>query len=951
MATEVGTAYVSVLAKTDQAEKGIRASLDKSVREADKAGKEMGDKLSSNISKSMDKGGAKAGAMFDKGFAPKVAGSGKNAMAGLSQVMMGGAEGLGSNVGGGIMGSLVTALNRGASGAITALDDIGAKGGSAMASRLAVAGAAAAAGVALVTAAAVVAGKALYDIGDSWDAVSDGILFKTGKVGAELDSIVESVKKVGVNSFAPIAEISAVSTSLVKGLKLSGTELETLTNQIANYNSMAQENGMEPLNITEFMKAMKRFKIDGDVPAMTAMLDQMFTTSQDTTIPLNTLVGTMKQVGTQARDFKLPAAQVVQILAEFDNAGMDAQTAMTGFRTAMKGLAGEADPAGALRTQIDQIYELANSSDEAAQAKGREMAQTLFGKKAYEQFFTVIQGGKLDVENLSGVTRDSSGAINEARDQTADFGQEWTRFKNFLSVELEPVATRVFGGINDFLTKMVQGAKDFIGWLKDPSWDKLGSISNFLGAIANPGAALGNAIGGALFGNNDDNPDSGGGANRSAAGLQPQTADLQEKIAKAFPAVKDIGGFRKNDPYPDHPSGKAIDVMIPPDMVGTPMGNLLGSAISKYALQNGAAYTMWQQKQYMADGSVKGMEDRKSPTQNHMDHVHILTRDTGGVLPQGLSFIKNGTGKDELILNPEQMQMLADQGIDVNAIMNGRMPLEDEPGWDWKTQGNKRGGPGVDPNARQPLEDEPGWDWRTQGNKRGGPGVDPNATEHGTKGGAAPGPTDAELTSNRTEGFTPAAASSGGVAGTSMVSKLLNMGAEAANGAIDMAAQAATMAASAGTMGAGGAAAGAGIQIGSAMAKRGVSYGFQMAGIGADALIEQLFPFGAPRWIGYDYTAFAPGGGGQVGITTGEKATNMEQGVEGAQDPSAPMGVQAPPDPGLAAASNMGVDALQPVASPPLVNIGSINGVNPNDVGKIITDRQRLAQMQYGGRP
>lgn len=925
MATEVGTAYVSVLAKTDGAEKGIRASLDKSVKEADKAGKQMGDKLSAGMTKGMDKTGGKTGDLFNKGFAPKVAGSGKNAMAGLSQAMMGGAEGLGSNLGGGIMGSLVGALNAGASKAIASLEAVGVKGGAGMSSKLVAAGTVAAGGVALVTAAAVVAGKALYDIGDSWDAVSDGILFKTGKVGKELDSIVESVKKVGLDSFAPIAEISSVSTSLVKGLKLSGTELEVLTNQIANYNSMAQENGMEPLNITEFMKAMKRFKIDGDVPAMTAMLDQMFTTSQDTTIPLNTLVSTIKQVGTQARDFKLPAAQVVQILAEFDNAGMDAQTAMTGFRTAMKGLAGEADPAGALRTQIDQIYELANSSDEAAQAKGREMAQTLFGKKAYEQFFTVIQGGKLDVENLSGVTRDSSGAINEARDQTADFGQEWTRFKNFLSVELEPVATRVFGGINDFLTKMVQGAKDFIGWIKDPSWDKLGSISNFLGAIANPGAALGNAIGGALFGNDDDKPDSGGGgANRSAAGLQPQTADLQEKIAKAFPAVKDIGGFRKNDPYPDHPSGKAIDVMIPPDMVGTPMGNLLGSAISKYALQNGAAYTMWQQKQYMADGSVKGMEDRKSPTQNHMDHVHILTRDTGGVLPQGLSFIKNSTGKDELILNPEQMQMLADQGIDVNAIMNGRMPLEDEPGWDW----------------------------RTQGNKRGGPGVDPNFAEHGTKGGAAPGPTDAELTSNRTEGFTPAAASSGGVAGTSMVSKLLNMGAEATNGAIDMAAQVATMAAGVGSMGAGGAAAGAGIQMGAAMAKRGVSYGFQMAGIGADALIEQLFPFGAPRWIGYDYTAFAPGGGGgQVGITTGEKATNMEQGVEGAVDPSAPMGVQAPPDPGLAAASSMGVDALQPVASPPLVNIGSINGVNPNDVGKIITDRQRLAQMQYGGRP
>lgn len=911
MATEVGTAYVSVLAKTDQAEKGIRASLDKSVKEADKAGKQMGDKLSAGINKNMDKTGAKTGAQFEKGFAPKVAGSGKNAMAGLSQAMMGGAEGLGSNVGGGIMGSLVTALNRGASGAISALDDIGGKGGSAMSTRIAAAGAVAAGGVALVTAAAVVAGKALYDIGDSWDAVSDGILFKTGKVGAELDAIVESVKKVGADSFAPIADIGSISTSLVKGLKLSGAGLEMMTEQIANYNSMAEENGVEPINITEFMKAMKRFKLDNDIQGMMGALDEMFETSQRTNIPLNTLIGSMKAIGSQARDFKLPAGQVVQILAAFDDAGLDASTAMTGFKFAMKNLAAEADPAGALRAQIDTIYELANSSDEAAQAKGRELAQTLFGKKAYEQFFPIIQEGKLDIDNLTTSTDGSAGAINNAREKTADFSQQWQRFKNFLSTELEPIATRVFTGINDSLDEMVTGVREAVDAFQEEG-------------LFGPNSAIGRIWTGLTGGGfNFDTAvptggDNGGGANRSANGLMPQTADLQEKIAAAFPAVKEIGGFRAVDKYPDHPSGKAIDVMIPPDIIGTPMGNMLGAAVAKYALQNGAQYVMWNQTRTNADGSSSKMEDRGSPTQNHMDHVHILTRDTGGVLPQGLSFIKNGTGKDELILNPEQMQMLADQGIDVNALMGGKMPLEDEPGWDW----------------------------RTQGNKRGGPGVDPNFAEHGTKAGEAPGPTET-TTSNRTEGFTPAAASGGGgVAGTSMVSQLLNMGAEAANGALDMAASAGAMGANAFAPGSGMA-----IEMGMAAAKRGISYGFQMAGIGVDALIEQLMPFGAPRWIGYDYTAFAPGANKQVGVTTGEKATNMEAGVEGAVDPSAPMGVQAPPDPGLAAMSSMGVDALQAPASPPLVNIGSINGVNPDDVGKIITDRQRLAQMQYGGRP
>jgi len=942
MATEVGTAYVSLQADTRDVEKNVKQALDKSVQQADKAGKDMGNKLSKGVAGGMDKTGAKAGDAFTKGFGPKVTGGGKNAMAGLGQLMMGSAEGIGSNVGGGIMGSLVGALNQGASKAIGALEGIGTRGAAGMSTSLVAAGTIAAGGVALVTAAAVVAGKALYDIGESWDGISDGIIFKTGKVGAELGKITDSIKKVGMNSFAPIEDIGGVATALVKGLNLSGGALEEMTNKIANYNSMASENGVEPLNITEFMKAMKRFKMEGDVPAMSATLDQLFDVSRNTTIPLNSLISTMKNIGTQARDFKLPAATVIQMLAEFDNAGMDASTAMIGFRTAMNKLATEADPAGALRNQITTIQELANKSDDASQAKAREMTQTLFGNKAWQTYFDLIRDGKIDVDNLTAVTTNSTDSINKAREQTADFSQEWEKFKNFLKVDLEPVATFVFGAINTQLTYLVNNIRDGIGAIKSfidtfrNKWAEAKQALTDDGGLFGPNSAIGRLWRGVTGGGWEDaapggwdGTAGGGGANRSAAGLQPQTADLQEQIAKAFPAIKDIGGFRANDPYPDHPSGKALDVMIPPEMVGTTQGNLLGTAIAKYALQNGAQYVMWQQKRFNADGSSSGMENRGSPTQNHMDHVHILTRDKGGPLPPGVSVVHNGTGKDELVLTAEQQQMLADQGIDVQALMSG---------------------------GKQPLEDQEGWDWRTMGNRQGGPGVDPNYGAHGTLDGAAPGPT-MDYTSGRTEGFTPTAAANSGVAGTSSFAALINMGAEAANGAIDMAAGAASMGANAFAPGSGMA-----VDMGAAIAKRGVSYGFQMAGIGVDALIEQIFPFGAPRWAGYDYTNFQPTRPGAAAVTTGEKADAAAAGLPG-QDPGGmvnpetapgqgqPITDQPRPDAAIAPASNMEVTNLQPASSPPLVQIGSITGHTAGEVAGQIESRQRLAMMQYAGRP
>lgn len=157
----------------------------------------------------------------------------------------------------------------------------------------------------------------------------------------------------------------------------------------------------------------------------------------------------------------------------------------------------------------------------------------------------------------------------------------------------------------------------------------------------------------------------------------------------------------------------------------------------------------------------------------------------------------------------------------------------------------------------------------------------------------------------RTAGYFPAAAEGnvGGVAGTSSLAGLFNLGNQAVGGLIDTGASLAQMAIqagmAAGTFGgsaaagpAAGAAAGYGIQLAATEGKRLASYGFQMGAIVGDALIEQLFPFGAPRWLGYDYTQFLPELNiSEIATTTAEKA--MQQGLQAQGAETAPKGLDA----------------------------------------------------------
>jgi hypothetical protein len=83
-----------------------------------------------------------------------------------------------------------------------------------------------------------------------------------------------------------------------------------------------------------------------------------------------------------------------------------------------------------------------------------------------------------------------------------------------------------------------------------------------------------------------------------------------------------LGGTRASATDPDgHPSGKALDYMV--------LGNgALGDAIVAYHVAHwnelGVEYLIYRQRMLSSPGgSWQPMENRGSPTANHMDHVHV----------------------------------------------------------------------------------------------------------------------------------------------------------------------------------------------------------------------------------------------------------------------------------------------------------------------------------------
>lgn len=948
MAIDLGTAYISVVPTTKDLDKNIRTALDSSVKHADRAGNDMGLRLAANLTSHVGKAGDKSGEVFSRGFGARVQSAGRSVLQGLANVMIGGAQGIGGELGGGISAGMTGAINKGATEAIDALGAVGTRGGALMSSRLQTAGMLAAGGIALVGTAAIAATNELYKIGAAWDDISDGITSRTGLIGSELSKVTDSVKNVAIQTAAAPGDIAKVASQLVQTLKLSGADLEVLTKQISDYNEM---NADAPINVREFAKAMKQFGVTS-AKDLSDTLNRLNNIAQNTGIPLNDLISSLRTAAPVAREFKMPLAEVTQLLATFEDAGLNAESAATLLKLALGNLAAKdpnADPVTALQNVVTKIQELSNSGRDL---EAIDLAKSTFGR-SWDQILPLIKENRLEVDNLNTSTAALGPTIEQQRKATEDFTEEWRKFKNFLEIELLPGATAVFGGINDILSGLTTNIRSYIDLLRggDGKVTTSGFGANVTGSAMIPGGGGPNASrerrglpattdSGGLFGGGGLTAGSGGipagvgGGGRgwmnygkTSAFLDQQSGSVERWRPMVQSALSTYGpqyGITNTAAWESAimrqiatESGGNPSVWNNWDSnakAGTPSRGLLQfipGTFARYNITGGdimdpsaqiAALIPYVMSRYGVDANGAPLQIGRG-----------VGYDQGGWLPPGLTNVVNATGKDELILNPQQIEDLKQQGID------------------------------------------------------------PNTLVHGTGQGAPPGPQNTQFaTANRTQGFVPVAAGNTGVAGTSFVSGLLNLGNQAVSGAIDAGAQlaqlAATAALAAGTAG-GGAAAGpaagpaasAGIQIAANVAKRASAYGFQLAGIGADSLIAQLFPFGAPRWLGYDYTSFMPQlNTGGFGVTTLEKFQNgMNPGgpvnpelMPGMQQPITVESAPAPPP----ALTNQQIDSLaQDVPAPgntaPLVKIDTIYGMSPEDVANQITSKQQLAMMRYAGRP
>ena len=254
-------------------------------------------------------------------------------------------------------------------------------------------------------------GTAVKDAFIEFDEGADNVIKATGATGAAADELTKSYANVSrsiVGDFSNIGDaLGAVSTRF----GFTGKELEDTTTQFLKFADITGTDAKKAVELVA--RAMNNAGIKSE--NYSEILDQLAKASQTSGISVDKLAETLTKNGATMRQLGFNTDETIAMLAQFEAAGVNSETALAGLKTAVKNWANEGKNANdEFHNVVDAIR---NAPDEIS---GTQAAFDAFGNKAGTELAEAIRTGKFAYDEYLADLAASQGTVNATYEETQD---------------------------------------------------------------------------------------------------------------------------------------------------------------------------------------------------------------------------------------------------------------------------------------------------------------------------------------------------------------------------------------------------------------------------------------------------------------------------------------------------------------------------------------------------
>lgn len=309
----------------------------------------------------------------------------------------------------------------------------------------------------------------------------DIIITKTGATGEAAESLQKSMDSVFGSLPTSAADAGIAIGEVNTRFGLTGDSLEELSGQFIQF---AQINETD-LNgaIGSVNKNLQIFGLGAEDAQ--GYLGLLTTQAQATGISVDDLMNSVQKNGPVFKEMGLSIDESVNLLAQFEKNGVNADTALAGLKKAQQNATAEGKTLSQSLTETIEAIAGASSETEALQ-----IATELFGKKGALEMTQAIREGRFSVDDLSSSLDDFKGTVTDTFEGTQDAPDKLTTAMNNLKIAGKEIGTSLLEALAPTLEKLVEASKKLAAWFSNLSDSQKKMILVFGGIAAAIGPAL-----------------------------------------------------------------------------------------------------------------------------------------------------------------------------------------------------------------------------------------------------------------------------------------------------------------------------------------------------------------------------------------------------------------------------------------------------------------------------
>ena len=309
----------------------------------------------------------------------------------------------------------------------------------------------------------------------------DIIITKTGATGEAAESLQKSMDNVFGSLPTTAADAGIAIGEVNTRFGLTGNSLEQLSSQFIQF---AQINETD-LNgaIGSVNKNLQVFGLGAEDAQ--GYLGLLTTQAQATGISVDDLMNSVQKNGPVFKEMGLSIDESVNLLAQFEKNGVNADSALAGLKKAQQNATAEGKTLSQSLSETMEAIKGASSETEALQ-----IATELFGKKGALEMTQAIREGRFSVDELASGLDDFKSTVTDTFEGTQDAPDKLTTAMNNLKIAGKEIGETLLTALAPVFEKLVEAAKKLAEWFSNLS-DGQKQMILVIGGLA---AAIGPAL-------------------------------------------------------------------------------------------------------------------------------------------------------------------------------------------------------------------------------------------------------------------------------------------------------------------------------------------------------------------------------------------------------------------------------------------------------------------------